>query len=766
MKDCDITEIKDSEEKTAKQKHTDEREHTFSITFGKEKEDHDYKISVKATDLAGNNNDTVKDENIGAETVATGEEFTVDMLAPTLTVKYYVYQDENGNESDEKNEIEKDEIDSGECYKNASIHAEVIIDERNFSEEKNGKDSFAENQIKLDYSAKTYDGTEVKTTDFGDVAKERENWKPNQENRKDNIEMLNLEFSEDANYTLSITYKDLAGNSIDPMSYKSQFTVDKTAPTGKIQIGKDEKDVGIIGKVFDFIYSFFTNNNKTEITMVGTDTMSPIVEQKYYIEKNRDIKNGNTGYERLSLEELIGKKEWVDTKTIEENKENIATSTFKILEENSKAIPYLYIKDKAGNETYVTSDGAIYDDEKEGTPEIQITTDDPISWEGEKNDIGLFNKNVTFNIVVTDPKVNKTYSGINNVSYRIYKNGESEDVKYISLYNETMDEPIMKQVFTSEDLVVPSEKFNSNDVTIEVTATDNAGNTETVTKQIAIDTTSPEITVSYDNNTVANGKYFKADRTMTIEYKERNFDEKGLTFDVSTNGSLLQGISLDELKKLKDKGIIVQSFNAADDDTESGKNFKDFTDERVNTYKILFNAGGNNGDMDYSIVPHIIDKANNKQNKETQYKAGTEAKTEFTIDKKAPVISMAYSAEGETINPGGNEVSRVYRNKTITATATIEERNFSNSNSFSEDPKQMNLTYSAKNFQGSDINTENYTGTANTRGEWSTNVYTRTKTFTFSQDANYTLGLVYRDLAGNEAVYDTRYFTVDKTAPT
>lgn len=766
LKDCDITEIKDSEEKTAKQKHTDEREHTFSITFGKEKEDHDYKISVKATDLAGNNNDTVKDENIGAETVATGEEFTVDMLAPTLTVKYYVYQDENGNESDEKNEIEKDEIDSGECYKNASIHAEVIIDERNFSEEKNGKDSFAENQIKLDYSAKTYDGTEVKTTDFGDVAKERENWKPNQENRKDNIEMLNLEFSEDANYTLSITYKDLAGNSIDPMSYKSQFTVDKTAPTGKIQIGKDEKDVGIIGKVFDFIYSFFTNNNKTEITMVGTDTMSPIVEQKYYIEKNRDIKNGNTGYERLSLEELIGKKEWVDTKTIEENKENIATSTFKILEENSKAIPYLYIKDKAGNETYVTSDGAIYDDEKEGTPEIQITTDDPISWEGEKNDIGLFNKNVTFNIVVTDPKVNKTYSGINNVSYRIYKNGESEDVKYISLYNETMDEPIMKQVFTSEDLVVPSEKFNSNDVTIEVTATDNAGNTETVTKQIAIDTTSPEITVSYDNNTVANGKYFKADRTMTIEYKERNFDEKGLTFDVSTNGSLLQGISLDELKKLKDKGIIVQQFTAADDDTESGKSFKDFTDKRVNTYKILFNAGGNNGDMDYYIVPHIIDKANNKQNKETQYKAGTEAKTEFTIDKKAPVISMAYSAEGETINPGGNEVSRVYRNKTITATATIEERNFSNSNSFSEDPKQMNLTYDALNFQGSKVNTENYTGTANTRGEWSTNVYTRTKTFTFSQDANYTLGLVYRDLAGNEAVYDTRYFTVDKTAPT
>lgn len=770
--DCAVTEITDSEEKTAKQKHTDERKHTFSITFGKEKEDHDYKISVKATDLAGNNNDTVKDENIGAETVATGEEFTVDMLAPTLTVKYYVYQDENGNESDEKNEIEKDEIDSGECYKNASIHAEVIIDERNFSEEKNGKDSFAENQIKLDYSAKTYDKTEVKTTNFSDIAKERENWKPNQENRKDNIETLNLEFSEDANYTLSITYEDLAGNSIDPMSYKSQFTVDKTAPTGEIQIGEDKKDVGIIGKVSDFIYSFFTNN-ETEITMVGTDTISPIVEQKYYIEKDRDIKNGNTGYGRLSLEELKSSSiVWSDKETIIEKNES--TSKFKISEENSKAIPYLYIKDKAGNETYVTSDGAIYDGKEAGKPNIQITTkkDNLISLEGENKDIGLFNGNVTFNIEVTDPIVNDTYSGINNVSYRIYKDGKSKDVKYTSLYKEK-ENPIMKQSFNTsnkddfeKELVILSKDFNSNDVTIEVTATDNAGNTETVTKQIAIDTTPPEITVSYDNNTVANGKYFKADRTMTIEYKERNFDEKGLTFDVSTNGSLLQGISLDELKKLKDKGIIVQQFTAADDDTESGKSFKDFTDKRVNTYKILFNSGGNNGDMDYSIVPHIIDKANNKQNKETQYKAGTEAKTEFTIDKKAPVISMAYSAEGETINPGGNEVSRVYRNKTITATATIEERNFSNSNSFSEEPKQMNLTYDALNFQGSKVNTENYTGTANTRGEWSTNVYTRTKTFTFSQDANYTLGLVYRDLAGNEAVYDTRYFTVDKTAPT
>ena len=748
--DCSIKEeIKDNQDDKAKETYDDDRIHTFTIKFGQDNYDHDYTISITTTDLAGNSNDSVKDKNIGAETVATGKEFTVDMLAPVLEVKYFTYKDKEGKEG--RNEItegiEKTKDDKeNPFYKNAPIDMEISIKERNFDKE----------SLKLDYTAidaleKTIEDAKATSSEWYEKTK-------------------TFKFDKEANYTLnSIEYTDLAGNSLKEAYGQHYFTVDKTAPIGKVLIGKEEQKVGILGKAFGFIYSFFSNE-EINITMVGEDKISPIEEQKYYIKSDIKIKEENKEYAQVNVSDLpdLNSVSWIkDAKTDEKTKK--VTSTCTISDKNSKAVPCLYIKDKAGNETYVTSDGAIYDKE-EGMPTIEITIATPPIVEVEENDgkskRGLFNGDVTFNINVTDPIVKDTYSGINNVSYRIYKNGESEDVKYISLYNETMDEPIMKQVFTSEDLVVPSEKFNSNDVTIEVTATDNAGNTETVTKQIAIDTTSPEITVSYDNNTVANGKYFKADRTMTIEYKERNFDEKGLTFDVSTNGSLLQGISLDELKKLKDKGIIVQQFTAADDDTESGKSFKDFTDKRVNTYKILFNAGGNNGDMDYYIVPHIIDKANNKQNKETQYKAGTEAKTEFTIDKKAPVISMAYSAEGETINPGGNEVSRVYRNKTITATATIEERNFSNSNSFSEDPKQMNLTYSAKNFQGSDINTENYTGTANTRGEWSTNVYTRTKTFTFSQDANYTLGLVYRDLAGNEAVYDTRYFTVDKTAPT
>ena len=70
---------------------------------------------------------------------------------------------------------------------------------------------------------------------------------------------------------------------------------------------------------------------------------------------------------------------------------------------------------------------------------------------------------------------------------------------------------------------------NSNDVQIQVTATDNAGNVYSTTNAVKIDITSPQIEVSYDNNdgdtSFGDGAYFKEARTATIKVTERNFDE-------------------------------------------------------------------------------------------------------------------------------------------------------------------------------------------------------------------------------------------------
>ena len=722
--DCSITKnLEDNESDKKPETYTDDRTQTFTITFGKKGDDHDYKISVKVTDLAGNSNAGVTDKSAK---VKTGDDFTVDMLAPKLDVKYYVHKDSEGKEVSSPIYI-TDSIGASEksrFYKNATIFAEVTITEDNFV----GESEFAKGQMILTYEAKDSQGIDVETKDFKKLANTKEEWKTKEKN---NVQVF--EFSMDANYKFGISYTDLAGNSVSCAPY--YFTVDKTAPTGKIKMSsatdkpdseKQMSSTTLFEQFKNFIFGLFSNK-QIDIEMEGDDKTSSVEEMKYYLDE------GATNI--ISNLETLKEKEWEDYKS------SISFST-----ENSKFVPYLYLKDKAGNETYITSNGAIYDTAKPASPTIKITFT-------PKPKEGIYSADVPFTISVKDPEVDGTYSGLAEVSYKIL-NGVN--VTQEGNYNSELNSANMVQEISKEETVKASLN-NSNYVTIEVTAKDNAGNESEASKTIAIDITKPELTVSYDKNDVKNGKYFNADRTMTLTCKERNFDAEKLMFDVTTNGKS-KTVSLKDLQSDED-GIKVSEHT----DSQSDKVFDNYTDERTNTYKIHFN-GGLNGDMDYKIVPHITDKADLK-NDGVDYDASV-APTEFTIDKKAPVISMAYSAEGETINPGESEVSRVYRNKTITATATIEERNFSNSNSFSEDPKQMNLTYDALNFQGSKVNTENYTGTANTRNVWSSNGYTRTKSFEFSVDANYTLGLVYRDLAGNEAVYDTRYFTVDKTAPT
>ena len=419
----------------------------------------------------------------------------------------------------------------------------------------------------------------------------------------------------------------------------------------------------LLEKLKNLIFELFSNKQIT-VKMTGKDKTSPFV-QKYYIDSDKQDYNAFVPKTKEKLSEL-SLKEWTVYKDEVENENgateknnyfsvNDKTQTYP-LSENSKAVPYLYLEDKAGNKTYMTSNGAIYDTKNPSAPEIEIKTLDPVAGVSDPG-IEIFNSDVNFSISVEDPEVNGTYSGLAEVSYEIKNNGI---VTQKGDFNAELTPALMKKELSKENLTVDASKNNGNNIEIEVIAKDNAGNRSKEIRKLAIDITKPEIKVSYDNNNVANSKYFKANRTMKIEYTERNFYEKGITFDVSTNGGVLQkGISLEDLNNLS--GITVEKTHT---DSQEGTDFKSLTDERVNTYTILFDADGANGDMDYEIIPHITDAAAWVNNK-VDY-GDSKAPTEFTIDKKAPVISMAYSAEGETINPGGNEVSRVYRNKTIT----------------------------------------------------------------------------------------------------
>lgn len=922
--DCSIKEeiITDNQKDKTKETYDNERIHTFTIEFGRENEDHDYTISITTTDLAGNSNSSVADKHIGAETVATGKEFTVDMIAPVLTLEYTTT-------GDVTSDVLKATDDEKRFYVKAeTMSMKIDIVERNF----------AKQDFNIDEEAKDVSGEVI-----DDFRNHEDNiWTIVKDNHEVKHQVTTLEYNIEANYTVKVTYVDLAGNKaiLEGTNEEMQvncFTLDRTAPSGTVEVGdgSGEQKQGLLSRVFKFFVKMI--NKETEyISGTSSDATSPIKVSyyKYNPEESNSFekleepwKKEEDSKELWEEEEKLKELPWNELGDYEKNKEPTKYSVSVKLQE--QIIPYVKIEDRAGNVTYLNGDGIILEDNKSELS-VDIITDPPKTTFKVPSEEVVYNGNVNFKITAKDisPKYvdedgKPVYSGLRGVAYKIY-NGDkltqsgifgeikSEDIDIENVRDfdteKSQKEDDRLNIANSkyerikqleETITVDSSKNNSNNVKIEVLVQDNAGNTRYQEKNIKIDTTKPSIEVSYDNNKAKNETYFNSDRTMTITYKERNIAQEGLTFNF--NG---EEIKLKDLENKKSLGVEVLKIK----DSEEDKKPEEYTDARTLTYTIKFSGE----DMDYQIIPHIEDLAGNKNDRITYaddtvasqkftvdkvqpemnvsyylvdsngnrgekievstdkinrlYKNKTiravvkiternfalkdsfskegnqvvptftwtkydgsstrvedleenaktlkEWKTSdtvvrtqsfdfvadgdysftmkytdlagnptkytdlddstseykerwFTVDKTAPKINVEYTSDNQTVQPGEIELNRLYKNKDITATVTIEERNFQReNNAVNFENGQMNLTYDALNFQGSKVNTENYTGTANTRGEWSTNVYTRTKTFTFSQDANYTLGLVYRDLAGNEAVYDTRYFTVDKTAPT
>mgnify|MGYP000302529034 FL=1 len=93
---------------------------------------------------------------------------------------------------------------------------------------------------------------------------------------------------------------------------------------------------------------------------------------------------------------------------------------------------------------------------------------------------------------------------------------------------------------------------NYNNMVLLVELTDRAGNVSYDYVKFGIDKTAPTIDVTYNNNSVNNGRFFKNNRIATITVTERNFNEEDFKYKVTKNGKK-QNIKL-KWKKVKGKG--------------------------------------------------------------------------------------------------------------------------------------------------------------------------------------------------------------------
>lgn len=368
-------------------------------------------------------------------------------------------------------------------------------------------------------------------------------------------------------------------------------------------------------------------------------------------------------------------------------------------------VVYLKIVDYSGNVSYVSTNGAVIDTQ---APKINVTLPTDIN--------GIYASNVNVGVSVSDNAATGVVSGIRSVSYKVISLGQQTQTGDLYTYTATAGSLNDLTKSVSRNFTVDAGLNNSNDVQIEVTAVDNAGNTYKTTNVIKIDITAPTIEVSYDNNsgdtTFGDDTYFKESRTATVKVTERNFDPAKVIPVIEASAGGAPSIS----------GWTTVSGSGNGDDT-------------VNIATIYY---GNDADYTFNISAEDI--VGNKSG-DVNY-GNSLAPTKFTVDKTVPVISVAYD--------NNNAAEAGFYKEQRTATVTIQEHNFETS--------RVVLTMNATD-NGNPASAPTISG-------WSGSGDTHTATISFASDAVYTWTLAYTDKAGNKATdLENQSFCVDLTKP-
>ena len=504
-----------------------------------------------------------------------------------------------------------------------------------------------------------------------------------------------IKFEKDANYTFAVSYTDKAGNANDGVDVSGQsnpykFTVDKTSPTGSLKAKSAEGQETEWSELRKTLTFGFWSKKKITVTGSQNDKTSPIAKVEYYKVEAKNATDGTTPLTKAQLDNVTS---WAKFSSLE-------------VRPNEQCAVYVKITDYAGNYTYISTNGLIADNKKPReesvAPQVTVNPQQPLN--------GFYKGNVKVSISVNDPLTGGTYSGLKEVSYRVYsQNILTQEGTLYSFNKSNPKQSDLRSKWTGS-ITVDSAKNNSNDVRVVVYAKDNAANDSEGVAKLKIDTTAPRIDVSYDNNSADSNSYFKAGRTARIVVTERNFNPDDVVVKITNTDGNIPRIS----NWTKTVGTGNQ------DDTRW-------------TATIPYTA---DGDYHFSIA--YTDLAGNKCSGEN-YATGTVAAKSFTMDKTAPTITVSYDNNSAR---NGN-----YYKADRTATVTIIEHNF--------DVNRVNVSFSA-----GDKKSPNMSGRSSSGDQ-------HTATIAYSRDGYYSFDISVKDKAGNDsAKFNTQSFYIDKTAPT
>lgn len=574
---------------------------------------------------------------------------------------YVVVTDNAGNVSDKELKFDFDstptkialEFDNNECanskYFDENRHATVTFTER--------ADHFDKTDALKGILITAVDGKQGEISEFRNISWTEEN--TSTDNPDDNTFVASISFEKDANYTLTISYTDKAGNVNDEISDDSciapyEFTIDKANPTGSVSIGENNWS-----KLKDLLtFGLYSKENVSVSAIAGDDTSPVFIE---YFKSNSDTALTAGEISSAKFEELVDST--VDTP--HELCEIESDELFNV---------YVRVTDYAGHSVLFNTDGYIVD-KSIGSVTIKATTKlpDGKTIYGIQDVEHVDEKNI--DVIYFEAVVNendKVCSGIKEITYEVIANSEEGAVttqsgtlyKFdytrdagdennggkLTVTDSTKDQQdgseegkiptkdMLKTSWTGKFYINASDPRNSSsNITVKVKATDNAGNVfENAINNINVNVVTPIINVQYDNNTPANEKYFGSDRKATVEFIERSdsFDEKAALAGIKASIT-----AVDASGKDVENAYIIDEEKGENGwiHTADGSNNADKASHKID---VVFCGNANYTFSDISYAG----KSGNKAEK-TNFAEGNVAEKEFTVDKTVPVGKIDVNKE-------------------------------------------------------------------------------------------------------------------------
>ena len=496
------------------------------------KKDGDYQLYIKYTDSSENKMQYKSEEYADKKGTAEYESniITVDTVKPEVSVVYDNNDANNGN------------------YYKADRTATIQIKDRNF---RPSEVQFAVETEDVQGNPVEYETSALNSwTDWKQVEGESDVWQ------------AQIQFDSDARYKAEMSYIDLAGHGLKE-DFADEFVVDKEKPdTEGMQISYSEH-IKTWQKVLHAVtFGYYTYQTEVEVTLQAEDPISGIdyLNWSYSQEENTS---------KTNVKEKTGKIETNDLKYSEDGKTAVGTFKLKASEEEQfRGSISFTATDRAGNESDVKADHTRSNIVDNISPEVKIS----YAPDGEAKLKAAVEKDTEEQISrgdVADPDGNTRfiYDGNVKATIRVKEaNLYTEDIPLVikrdgeTIWNgavtkaeeeegsyaisewtvdEENDEVVCEVVLKADgDYEIGIENYadrSKNDMKYDSSEYEGkTGERSYQSNIITIDTTAPEMTVSYDNNDARNGNYYQADRTATIQVKDRNFRPSEVQFAVET----------------------------------------------------------------------------------------------------------------------------------------------------------------------------------------------------------------------------------------